>query len=307
MEKSNHRITYAFYMSDNWVYGESDKGLLAQKGISITPEEYEFLMKGKIFCPVCNTPLSRSPNVGAVSTNSRTAHFKHKPSYSKIPCRLKIKKKDGLFYKNEEEALKAIEDEELVIVSNWMSEPFRSDEIQENGEFSQTAIESLDGPETEVAIGRHNGREFKLPSKIYTVTVVCRNFDENLHRGYCFPNTKFPMLLSEMLFDVDSIKKSTDKNGRLFFGKIVKYRELDTRNIIQIEIKDFSKFKVYTNPEYDKQKHIDNSSVGRYILFYSTLEWEQNEKVPRCFVYSWGQYSLLPTKYEKYLIRYKKV
>ncbi|OUL56620.1 hypothetical protein [Pseudoalteromonas ulvae] len=305
MEESNHRIAYALYMKKKWVYGKDEKNVLESKGIPVTPEEFDLSMKGKIFCPVCTTPLSRSPDMAAVSTNSRTVHFKHKPTYSKILCRLKTKKKEGLSYKTEEEASKAVEDEALVIVSDWMSTPpSDDDDLDENGEFNQTAIEDEDGPDTEIAIGRHKGREFKLPSKISSVTALCRDFDKNLHRGYHFPGSKFPMLLSDMLFDTDRITEDTDKKKRLFFGKIVDYRSLSKRNIVYIESEEFGEFKIYTWPRFDERKHIDGKSKGRYILFHSSLAWEGS--IPRCFVDNWGQYSLLPKKYEKNIISYKQ-
>ena len=306
MQESNHRIAYALHIKKKWVYGKDDKDVLDKKGIPVTPEEFEVSMKGQIFCPICNTPLSRSPDMASVSRNSRTAHFKHKPTYSKIPCPLKTEKKEGLSYKTEEEVSKAIEDEVLVIVSDWMSHPPSDDDnLDESGEFKQTAIEDEDGPETEVAIGRHQGREFKFPSRISSVTALCRDFNKNLHRGYHFPDSMFPMLLSDMLFDTDRITKKTDKKKRLFFGKIVSYRRLSKRNIIYIESKEFDEFKIYTWPRFDERKHIDGKSVGRYVLFHSSLAWEGTN--PRCFVDNWGQYSLLPKKYEKYLVSYKQM
>jgi hypothetical protein len=304
MEESSHRIAYALHMKEKWVYGKYDREKLEKKGVPVTPEEFDISMKGKVFCPVCTTPLSRSPEEDSVTTNRRTAHFKHKPSYSAIPCRLKTKRKEGLLYKNEEVVNKAIEDEELVIVSKWMIEPpTENDDLDENGEFNQTAIEDRDGPETEVAISRHIGKEFKLPSKVSSVTALCWGFNKNLHRGYYFPNSKFPMLLSDMLFDSQRVKKDMNNFTQLFFGKIVDYRCLDKRNIIYVENEEFGKFKIYSWPNYDERKHISGTSKGRHILFHSTLEWEN--KIPRCFVNNWGQYSLLPIKHEKHLLKYK--
>ncbi|SIS42036.1 MAG: hypothetical protein C9355_06045 [Thalassolituus maritimus] len=300
MEESNHRIAYALHMKKKWIYGKDNEELLHENGIQVTPEEFDLSMKGMIFCPVCATPLSRSPDTSSVSTNSRTAHFKHKPTYSKISCRLKTKRMEGLSYKNEEEAFKSIEDQTLVIVSDWMAHPpSNHDDIDETGEFNQTAIEDANGPETEVAIGRHRGREFNLPSKISSVTALCKEFDKNLHKGYHLPDSQFPMLLSDMLFNINRITENTDSKNRLFFGKISGYKKLNKRNIIYIKIEGFNEFKLYSWPEFDKRKHINTNSIGRHILFHSSLEWEGN--IPRCFVNSWGQYSLLPQKYEKLL------
>ncbi len=307
MEESSHLIAFAFYMKKKWIYGTDSRDTLEKHGTPVTPEEFNIEMKGKIFCHVCTTPLSRSPEEAAITSNSRTAHFKHKPTFKTVPCRLKSKKKEGLSYKTEEEAVKAIEDESLVIVSSWKHHPPTQDHDLDNiGEYNKSAIEDENGPETEVTIGRHKGKEFKLPSKISSVTALCWSFDKNLHRGYHFPDAKFPRLLSQMLFDVNRITDETSKRQRLFFGEIIGYKRLSKRNIINIKNESYGEFKIYTWPKNDDRKHIDANLIGRYIVFHSSLAWEGDRDIPRCFVDSWGQYSLLPEKYNKYLLNYKK-
>lgn len=259
-------------------------------------------MKNNIFCPVCKTPLSRSPEENNITTNSRTAHFKHRGAYNKIPCALRTKAPKGFHYLNEEDAKKAIENEKLVIVSDWMSKPpTAEDDINSEGEFNQTAIEDKDGPETEVSIARHKGQNFTLPSKISSVTALCRNFDKNLYKGYHFPGSMYPTLLQDMLFNVNKIDRTIDESPRLFFGKITSFTQLDYRNVIAVKCENFRQFKVYTQPYNDIRKHISKSSVGRYVLFHAALTWEQTDTIPRCRVEKWGQYSLLPQKYEKFL------
>ncbi|MDO6487355.1 hypothetical protein Q4503_06560 [Colwellia sp. 6_MG-2023] len=306
MEESNHRIAYAFYSSKKWMYGISERETLEKHSTSVTPEEFDISMKGSIFCPVCTTPLSRSPEDTTVTSNSRTAHFKHKPTYSKIPCRLKSPKKEGLSYKTEEDVAKAIEDESLVIVSSWKNHPpSQDDDIDETGEYNQSAVEDEDGPETEVTIGRHNNKEFKVASRISSVTALCWNFDKNLHRGYHFPDSKNPKLLSQMLFDVNRITDDSSNHQRLFFGEVVDYKRLTKRNIIHVKHEVYGEFRIYTWPHHDERKHIDIGSIGRYVIFHSSLAWEGGN-IPRSFVNAWGQYSLLPEKYNKFLLKYKK-
>lgn len=312
MAENKHRIAYALQMS-GWIYGEDKKEALIHRDARVTPEEFDIAMKGNIFCPICTTPLARCPEIAAITTNSRTAHFKHKPTYEKVQCILKTKKMGGFNYETEEDAAKAIEDESLVIISDWMDSPPAHDyNMDGNGEFNQTAIEDEDGPLTNVAIGRHRTKEFKLPSRISSVTTLCKDFDKNLHRGYHFPGSQYPMLLSALLFDtervttnliLDTFKKSHNPS-RLFFGKIVKYGSLTNVNVIHLENKIFGYFKIYTKEKFDRRKYIGSGSVGRYILFYSELEWRA--EMPQCRIYSWGRYSLIPKKHEKYLLKYKK-
>jgi hypothetical protein len=301
MEEINHRIAYALHMESKWQYGKDNRITLEEKGLDVTPEDFDNSMKGKIFCPVCSTPLSRSPDQTAITSNSRTAHFKHKPTYSKVPCRLKVNRKKGLSYNNEEEARKAIEDEALVVVSSWMiNPPTVDDDTAGNGDFDHPAIEDVDGPETEVVIRRHKGKEFKLPSRVSSVSTVCKEFHKNIHRGYHFPGSKYPALLSDILFDTDRIDRDTNEKERLFFGKIVGYGKLKYRNVIRIQNDKFGIYKIYTWPHLDERKHISSKSDGRYILFHSSLGWEGD--TPKSFIDHWGQYSLLPEKYEKYLL-----
>jgi len=61
MEEKNHRIAYAFY-SKRWAYDVDSKDKLEESSTPIVPEEFSIEMKGKIFCPLCATPLSRSPS-----------------------------------------------------------------------------------------------------------------------------------------------------------------------------------------------------------------------------------------------------
>lgn len=306
MEESRNRIAYALYTHNKWIFGIDHRDYLEKNGISVPPEEFVIAMKGNIFCPVCTTPLSRSPEETAITSNSITAHYKHKPTFSEVPCRLKSQKKEGLSYKYQEDAIQAIEDESLVIVSSWKMHPPTQDyDIDGAGDYNQSVIADENGPQTEIVLGRHNGKECILPSRISSVTALCWNFDKNLHRGYHFPDSKYPMLLSHKLFDVNRITDETSTKKKLFFGKIIGYKSLTKRNIISIKCDIYGEFKIYTWPKNDVRKHIDNSSIGRYILFHSNLVWEGGV-TPRCFVDAWGQYSLLPQKYDKYLLKYMK-
>lgn len=307
MEESNHRIAYALYFDGKWKYGKDDPEILDFYGVRTTPEEYTPDMKGKIFCPRCRTPLSRSPQKDAITTNRRTVHYRHLPTFIKVPCLLRTPGKRGSLFKNEEEVRKAIESEDLAIVSSWMDKPPEiSTSIDDHGEFDQTAIEDAEGPVSEVPIGRHVGESVMVPSRISSVAALCWRFDQNLNRAYYLPGSQYPLLLTDILYDVDRITERGDEEPeRLYFGKIVSYQKLTLRSAITVECEPFGCFKLYTWPALDERKHIGDNSVGRWIVFSAAIYWEGGS-VPAYKVNQWGRYSLLPAKYEKYLEPLKK-
>ncbi|GAA78055.1 MULTISPECIES: hypothetical protein [unclassified Pseudoalteromonas] len=307
MESKKHSILYAFF-SNCWRYGKNSKDELDKLSIEVIPEAFSEEMQNKIFCPICATPLSRTPALKNISTNNISAHFKH-GSHEKYPeskvCGWRVNAPVGMKYKNEEEVGKAIEAKDLVVVSSWQSEPpSNSSDLVPNGEFSKTAIENKNGPETLIAIARHTGREYKAPSNVSTVMALCKDFPQNLKRGFYFPNSQYVMLLSDQLYSTLKVQKELPKKETLFFGKITSFNRLSHRNVLKIKSGDYE-FKIYSEPSYDERKSIDNTSIGRYILFSATLYWEADKSVVACKVLKWGAYSLLPTKYEQFLTQLK--
>ncbi len=299
MQKNNRRIPYALFTKD-WEFGQGGNNILT--GHQVTPEEYQLEMKHSLFCPICTTPLSRVPEKGELFSNKRPAHFRHLGKFKRVPCDLRTTKPEGMYYEDEEEASKAIESRDLVIVSAWMSTPpadsleYTDDEV----EFKQTSIEDMEGEKAEVPIARHQGKVFELPTKISSVLALCRNFDLNLYRGYYFPESQYPMRLCDMLFSVKRVRLSISYNSRLFFGRIVRYTILSYRSVISLECEKSDEiFKVYSFPNYDQRKGIGQNSIGRVLLAHSSLQWEGG--TPRCFIDLWGAYALLPDKYERFL------
>ena len=303
MEKNQHRIIYAYY-SKIWKYRENDKKELERLSIEVIPEEFTEEMQRKIYCPICATPLSRTPALKNISKNNITAHFKHGSSekYEESKnCKWRVHAPSGLNYKNEEEVKKAVESKELIIVSSWKSEPSsQNKDVGGNGDYTNTAIEDENGPETIVPIGRHNGSEYKLPSNVSTVMAFCKDFPQNLKKGFYFPNSQYSMLLSDQLYSSLKIKDNLPKRETLFFGKIVSFRRLNYRNVLTIK-SGVDEFKIYTNPGFDERKRVDNTARGRYLLFAARPYWELEGSIAACKVLQWGAYSLLPTKYDKYL------
>jgi hypothetical protein len=296
-----HRIAFAYYNSA-WVYGKSPREEL-EKSEQVTPAEYRKEMKGDVFCPECTTPLSRTPEDKEFFTNSRTAHFRHQKAYKHVFCSLRVSKTAGLQYQTEEEVTRAVQNENLVLVGGWAENPpeILSGESLEEFEFRQTQIIDPNGPPTEIPLGRHTGKTVLLPTRISSVLSICRGFDKNIHRAFFFPDSQYALHLRDLLYDVNRLDgEDLPVRKNLYFGRIVRYSRLTFRNIIYLQAENLSELKIYTYPTYDERKRIDSGSIGRVLLFYGDVS-TAGEGIPRFKSKNWGEYSLLPEMYERFL------
>ncbi|MGL4609880.1 MAG: hypothetical protein ACRCYY_09370 [Trueperaceae bacterium] len=216
MLNDRNRIKFAFLL-ENWSYKKEQKPN-TENTRRVMPEEYTEDMDGILFCPICFTNLIRVPKYKEISSNKRKPYFSHLPKYSDIPCELRSTKPEGRKYNNQEEALQAIENEELVVIHSFQAHcpttPNNSSSI-----YNQTVVEDQQGPLTEVPISRHIGKTFRLPSRISTVNSLCRNFDKNLDRYFCFPTRRSAVLLYYALTDIKQVKETNDE-PKLYFGVI---------------------------------------------------------------------------------------
>jgi hypothetical protein len=301
MREDNRRIKFAYYLAA-WDCESGDRRQLKETGQKISPSEYRHEMSGSIFCPVCFTNLSRVPKDKNHFSNGRDAHFSHMSSFSHVKCDLRSKKPEGKKYDTYEEARKAIDDENLVIVSGFVKDKPEVPEGQ-SIEYSETAVEDSDGPETDVAISRHNGEAFKLPSRIKTVLGICRKFDENLYKYYFFPDQQYAIRLIDLLHDIRNVTEE-DETPRLYFG-VIKHSRNAGRNPKPTNIRMTA---LFCNPAvkdfYFKcidqialEKGITDESEGRIIIMYGQV----SESGIGLSVQNigWGEYALLPEKYNQ--------
>lgn len=301
MEEGDHRIPYALYLA-SWVYGEGSVTVLEDNAEQIFPSEYRPEMSGRVFCPECKTPLSRAPRDTDVFTNSRTAHFRHRPAYRNVPCGLRTKRGAGLSYTSEEELRRAVQNSDLVIVGGWQKNPpdHDVDETDADAIFQKTQIVDPDGPSTEVPLGRHTGQRFFLPSKLSTVLAICRNFDKNLTRGFFFPDSQYASRLIDRLYDIALISESLPERSQLFFGRIRGVQRLSKRDKFTLISDEDKEVKVYTWPSDNDRKRILGRAEGRILLFFGKV-YHESGSVIACKIDDWGAYSLLPEKYERFL------
>lgn len=302
-KNANHKIKYALYLHE-WAFEGGTWTVLESKGKNVLPGEYEQTMKGHIFCPTCKTNLNRVPHDKEHFSNNRDAHFRHLSKYNGIPCVLKSKKPEGKCYDTFEEAKKAIDEGNLVIVNQFLSD---KPELppRPTGEYDETAVENLEGPISEIPISRHMGASYLLPSKVMTMRGICREFKVNLSKYYVFPGMTYALRLDSLLHDIENITV-IDGSPKLYFGIVlnssVMGKGLDN-NIRMTMIRCNEKVKDFTIKTYEgmsKERGLMDNSSERVILTYGRVTISG---VGLCIEnVNWGEFDLLPEKYKKCLI-----
>ncbi|ELI8124638.1 hypothetical protein [Yersinia enterocolitica] len=297
-DESTFRIKFA-YFHPTWDRNVHSIPTLKSQGQSVLPSEFTLEMDKAIFCPECFTPLTRRPKHKEMTTNGRNASFAHLRSFRDVPCFLRSKPAEGKKYLSEEEAKKAISDDQLAIVKAFVTE---RPEIKKSelGTYDQNHLEDIDGGLSEVAIGRHTGKSFSLPSVITTVAGFCRNFDNNYYKFFVLPGENNAERLDRLLVDINTVKDVTH-SPRLYYGKIQSSSSRPWDSSIRMTKlaweynKNYADFYFKQKNKDAQEKHINEDCRGRYILMYGTVE---RSGIGLCLSdLGWGEFALLPEKY----------
>lgn len=299
----NNRIKYALHLH-GWIYEDGDVSELLNKAQRVLPGEFQQSMLGNLFCPGCKTNLSRSPRNKPSFSNSRKACFIHLPSYSHIECDLRTPKPEGMKYPTEELARQAIADEQLAIVNSFMTEA--PEQKSSSGDpYNQSSVEDILGPISEIPISRHKGESFKLPSKITTVAGICRRFDVNLYKYYVLPGEVVASRLISSLKNVAEVE-AIDSTPKLYWGEIISSYNAGINpkpsNLRMTRLRCHSAVKDFYLKAIDEQqteKGINDQSVGRIVLFWGVI---RENGIGLCVERpAWGEFAMLPSKYENFL------
>lgn len=294
-----NQIKFALYHKE-WSYEKGNHKTLKKDATKVTTTEYTAEMEGKIFCPECCVNLFKSPKNKPFDTNGRKAFFAHTGKF-KPECGLRVKKAEGKKFANEELARKAIEDEKLVIVKEFMKTKPEIPTGSKSKEYQGGPVEDINGELTEVAISRHNGENFKLPSRITTIRGLCRNFSDNIHKYFHFPNKTNAILLQDLLVDIRTVKE-VDDSPKLYFGKVKSSWNCGPtpKNIRQTMLEyprnsDFVDFCLKVTDENSQDHEINDEAKGKLILMYGKIT---ESGIGLCIEnIGWGEFAVLPEKY----------
>lgn len=299
---TKNRINHALY-DPSWDYDGANRVRPTGAKMVLTGE-YTAEMANALYCPECFTPISRSPKDKDRFSNGRTCCFMHRSAYREVYCSLRTPHADGKRYLTEEDAKAAIASDQLAIISSFMQDrPSKPDGNSEP--YGQSAVEDEDGPDAAIPIGRHRGEEFALPSKITTIGGLCRRFDANLYKYFVLPNTDVARKLTDILIDIATVTDECEI-PRLYYGTILHSWNAGltpkpsnirmTRLQPHPNIQDFT-IKVQASEQEDKG--INDKSAGRIVLFWGKITANGiGLAVSRL---AWGEFALLPEKYQKLL------
>ena len=181
--------------------------------------------------------------------------------------------------------------------------------------FDEAQIDDIDGPETDVPLGLHDGESYKVPSTITSLRGICRNFDKNYYRYYFLPGNQHAIALTSLLHDVRGVKEEDDK-PKLYFVKLKRSSHFGNppgaNNIRMTYLEKSSVVKDFCikTPHWLQNEHgIGDDSVGRYALIYGKVS---SNGIGLCFEdLGWGELALIPEKYtylieDVYLITHSK-
>ncbi|WP_454563013.1 hypothetical protein [Pseudomonas sp. AIG] len=300
---NNNRIKFAYYLA-GWRFDSGNKSVLRSTARSILTSEYQQEMKGEIFCPECCVELFISPSNAQNDANGRPAFFAHS-SKRRLPCGLRVKKREGLHFTDEEEAKQAIDDGLLVVVKEFMKERPVAPMLP-GQQYSGPVVEDINGDLADIPIPRHNGQKIKVPSRITTVRGLTRNFDKNYHKYYYLPGAQYAQLLSDALTD-GAFVEDTNEHAKLYYGKIIDSFAMGAGNpsniqMTQIEYRSESGYRDFflKMSVRDSVEHgIDQTAIGRTLLMYGPVVTSGMGLAITNL--GWGEFSLLPAKYDAVL------
>ncbi|WP_141226226.1 hypothetical protein, partial [Photobacterium sanguinicancri] len=298
----NRRIPHALYCT-GWNHEDGIRATLLKNAQRIIPTEYAVGMKGALYCPACFTNLSRTPEDKEVNALGTPAYFKHQKKYEAVPCTLRARRAEGKKYNSYESVKQAIDDDELVIVSGFLEEKPEA-KITTGKPYDDTPVDDVNGEETDVPLSQHDGQTFKLPSTITTIAGMCRNFDTNYFKYYLLPEKTNARQLCDTLVDIRNIQEE-DSVPKLYFARI-----LSTRHFGENKKPTNCRMTFFNYPsgngvgdfclkmvDWRQREHgITDDSLGRVLLMFGKVTKNgtglclQNLK--------WGEFSLLPIKYE---------
>lgn len=294
-------MEYAWFNAE-WEYDKSNIGELRAYHQSITVEEFMPEMEGQVFCPLCFTPLSRSPRDKALFTNGRSAHFRHHPSYREVGCPNRSIRAEGLRFETEEDARRAIENDQLAVIHGFLQDKPEANDAKKEA-YDHSAVEDANGPASTLPISRYRGESFSVPSKFTSVRGICREFDRNIEKYFVLPERYNPQRLRDLLISVEKVK-ATNPTPSLYYGKITAVNEFGGYNGTRMvslsypggEFPDFC-FK-QSNGSCDEHG-VNKDSVGRYLIMYGPIEMNG---VGLCVKHvAWGEFAILPKQYQHLL------
>jgi uncharacterized Zn finger protein (UPF0148 family) len=235
------------------------------ENINIDTEE------GKLFCPSCGYPCTRSPRKKSFSKDGRKAYLKHQSNSSRPDCNLSKYEGEGERYDNEEKCSKAVASGKLSIIRQWREEPSEREWINQEASLYNGTIEDKNGKLANRSISRHISFELEKPNNITTLDYITRNIDKFMYQDIILPNSSVPESFSDIFIHfTKATSKLLEANiERIYWGEVKHVEKVG--NFIRIAFgceKHCVDFAISTK----LKKYTVEYLAGKYIAIAGKLE-----------------------------------
>ncbi|EKZ9477813.1 hypothetical protein I4513_02565 [Klebsiella oxytoca] len=303
------RIAYAYY-DPEWM--KLSHSLAALKRNTVEPLAYLSHMKGFLFCPSCYEHLTRVPAdpEKEMTSNEVPAYYKHLKDDDAPPCSLRCGPIQYKKYATQEDAKKAVEDEELIVISGFLQTrpennprvDFGGDEVPIDSHF-----EREDGKEVSLPIARHNGESFRVPSQITSIQSLCANFIHNYYREIYLldeDGRAKRYRFCDSLKNINELREECDE-PRFLFGAVFRVEKFKGHSNIWLRIDNSTPYRDFririTNDTAEGRGFLNDRNLGRIAMFYSKVNGAGLGFITPEL--GWGEVALLPDKYDDFLNR----
>ncbi|EEV5624428.1 hypothetical protein KV314_003118 [Escherichia coli] len=305
---TSRRIAYAYF---DPVWDKSIHSTAQLVRTSVGPLEYQEEMKDHLICPQCYEPLNRIPSESSITimTDGREALFRHYPNPNAPFCLLRSGAIIGKRYSSEEEAQKAVSDNDVIIISGFMQERpelVYRDNTDSSATPTEMYFESKNGVFVEIPISRHQGETFNLPSKITSVQALCTNFQENYYKEIFITTgtgLAHSYIFCDALKSISDIRSEQEEPG-FYFGEISSIEQHTNHSTVWLKLKGscyYPDFRVRIENNTAISRGItDENAKNRIIIFYAPISsvgmgyWTH--------ILKWGEVGLLAEKHKDFLL-----
>ncbi|GAA6154316.1 hypothetical protein [Pseudoteredinibacter isoporae] len=221
--------------------------------IKIPPADYVHAqMKGKIWCPECSQPLTRSPLVGSRSKGEVEAYYKHKVSGDAELC--------GLIGRRGGSGRGYLPGDVISIdFSGGVSLDGKGDPKARGGKRHKG-----DGGGGSV----EDGRTPRVPI-VRELSSICKKLDVNLTKFVNFNDDTEPQRLRDLIKTKNNID-NTSSGYDIYVGKVTEFEELSYKYCIKFE--GYGGLYLYADNSVVNKSRLPSRGVGSYLMIYSEVD-----------------------------------
>jgi len=293
-------VEYAYYHPDfgSGIEHSADIESLAE---TLNWDEYnDEIHYKKIFCPRCKVGLKRTPRTKNRNARGIEAYFAHHES--DIECAWHTQTTKGIRHLNEEDTWKAIDDENLTVVTQWSDVPDEENWVNGRPVYTGPNENPFSDEATEATLGRYSSGEIPLPNRITSVRTIAINIDAYKHKAIMLPDSGQATEVQSLLRPLDSDEFDIDGNSYLYYGRVKSfvYGDPDRGDLNFANIENATqKTSIWIPKQISDTRQFGENTEGRVLLIYGYLARKPMGRYA-IRVQQLGQIAYVPKAKERY-------